>query len=205
MSSPGSTSVVSAAPTSRLSSLGPEDAQSFYRSFLVWYATWTRPTYLEIGCSRGETCWLLYEHCRSIDAVDVLKYGSWAEHAATFPNLHYFEMESDRFFWLMSHAVNISRPGYDLVFIDGDHDKYQVVEDTLNALKFLNPDGLIVLHDTHPPTEDHTHSAWCGTAYQALDTLRSKDLDLQVFTFPVTYGLTLVSKQPTLPWLNKDS
>lgn len=44
----------------------------------------------------------------------------------------------------------------DLIFIDGMHTAEQVKEDFENALRFLSPNGFIVLHDCNPLKEEHT-------------------------------------------------
>jgi predicted O-methyltransferase YrrM len=106
-------------------------------------------------------------------------------------------MSSRRFF---QYKVNDKE--YDLVFIDGDHSREQVLEDTTQALNHLAPDGLVVLHDTYPTTKAQTDPQWSGTAYKARELLED-DMDLQVYTFPVTFGLTLVSRRLVLPWESK--
>jgi hypothetical protein len=39
---------------------------------------------------------------------------------------------------------------FDIIFIDGLHEYEQVKKDILNSLKFLNKDGIILLHDCLP-------------------------------------------------------
>lgn len=45
---------------------------------------------------------------------------------------------------------------FDLIFIDGLHTAEQVKTDFENALRFLRPNGFIVLHDCNPLKEEHT-------------------------------------------------
>ncbi len=42
------------------------------------------------------------------------------------------------------------REKFDLIFLDGRHDAYQVYREIPLALKLLNPNGLILLHDVFP-------------------------------------------------------
>lgn len=174
-------------------------AHEFYRSFLEWYARWYKPTYLEIGCNRGETLWRIHDYCLSIDAVDPEMYADWNDpnNIERFPNIHYFNMNSNAFF-----SQHNKGKGYDLIFIDGDHSEFQVDRDITNSLLCLNDDGLIVLHDTYPPTLSHTDEAACGTAYKVRKTLE-ENLLFQTYTFPVMFGVTLLSPTLVLPWVKE--
>src|SRR6266542_1178180 len=60
---------------------------------------------------------------------------------ATFP------VESDEFF--ASHI----KQKYDIVFVDGLHIFEQAYRDIVNSLKWLNPGGIIVVHDCNPVKE----------------------------------------------------
>jgi hypothetical protein len=175
-------------------------AFEFYRSFLEWYARWYHPRYLEIGCNRGDTCWRLYEHCVSIDAVDVDYYADWEAHVDKFPNLHFYKAKSFDFF---TKYIPIDKQ-YDLIFIDSDHSAAQVYEDITFSLAHLAEDGLIVLHDTYPPTLSHTGPAACGTAYQAIEQIRAgASSAFEMFTFPVSLGVTLLAPKLVMPWLKE--
>jgi hypothetical protein len=73
---------------------------------------------------------------------------------------------SDVFF-----ANNVQK--FDLVFIDGLHTEEQVGRDIDNALKALNPGGVIVVHDALPPTAWHQRDHydgqdWTGTGWKAV-------------------------------------
>jgi hypothetical protein len=43
--------------------------------------------------------------------------------------------------------------GPDVVLVDGQHTFRGSLQDVLNSLKYLNPEGFIVVHDCHPPHE----------------------------------------------------
>lgn len=189
--------------------LDADQAFEFYRSFLEWYCRWHHSAgqpvaYLEIGCNRGDTCWRLARYCSSIDAIDVERYGDWDDPAnkEKFPNLHFYKKTSDTFFsW-----PTIWGKQYDLIFIDGDHSEHQVLTDVHNCIIHLAPDGLIVLHDTFPPDLNHTGEAACGEAYKAIRELQNDVFmkSLQLYTFPVTFGVTLLAKQLVMPWLRSE-
>jgi len=171
--------------------LEPWRAFEFYRTFLKWYCYWYQPNYLEIGCAGGELCATL--NTKSAIGIDILDHPDWQVYHTRLPYPTYFKMTSNEF--LCSHFSK-GIPKFGLIFIDGDHSEEQVMMDVSNSLEHLEDGGLIVLHDTLPPTIDHTDALWCGTAYRAAIRLRQRK-DLEVYTFPVTFGLTLVSRVGT--------
>lgn len=185
--------------------LDAEQAFHFYRSFLKWYAMWYHTagqpiTYLEIGCNRGDTCWYLSPYCKEIDGIDTERYGDWDDHKDKFPNLTFHKKSSDAFF----ADPRVWGKQWDLIFIDGDHSKEQLWRDIAHSLNHLAPDGLIVCHDTFPPSLSHTGPAACGTAWEAIRDLRANPhTGYQIYTFPVTFGVTLIAKQLVMPWLRE--
>jgi len=181
-----------------ISQLDAGQAFEFYRTFLEWYASWARPRYLEIGCNRGENLWRLHEYCPELWGVDTEWFGDWGDHVGKFPRINYYQGTSDEFFNIYYHLK------WDLVFIDGCHDAEQVLKDITNSLACLNEHGLIVCHDTYPPSESHTGPMASGTAFQAICEVQARMSHMvQVYTFPVTFGVTLISRFPVLSWLPK--
>lgn len=94
-----------------------------------------------------------------------------------------FPYDSNSFF---SH----NQEQFDLIFIDGFHTENQVLEDISNAYRFLEKDGIIILHDCMPPDAWHQREtseykngeSWNGTVWKAV---------LRVFNTSV-YKCTLV-------------
>jgi hypothetical protein len=130
-------------------------------------------TYLEIGMADGAT--YLNIQCRYKDAIEIKK------NTVVKP---IFCMSSDEFFQRFKGRLN-----YDLIFIDGDHERGQVLRDIKNSLDILNPGGCLVLHDTNPPNLKYTSSIFCYNAYQALIDIIFEENKLQV------YQLTLCDDQ----------
>ncbi len=60
-------------------------------------------------------------------------------------------MTSDEFF--ANPPEILIEKGIDLAFIDGLHTYEQSLRDVENCLKYLNPDGIIVMHDCLPSSE----------------------------------------------------
>src|SRR5678816_1292351 len=170
-------------------------AFEFYRQFLHWYSSWYNPVYLEIGCASGELCAGL--KTQKAVGIDILFHEDWITYMQRHSHVKLVQVSSDEYFELVS-----ATPTFGLIFIDGDHSEEQVRRDVDNSLARLLPDGLICMHDTFPPNIDYTHEKWCGTAYKVAIELR-KRRDLEVYTFPVTYGLTLVGKVGSeFPWIS---
>lgn len=68
----------------------------------------------------------------------------------------------------------------DLIFIDGLHTAEQVAKDFKNSIKFLSPNGFIVIHDCNPEKEEHTivprpkpTGHWNGNVFQFAITIAS--------------------------------
>lgn len=169
------------------------EAFEFYKTFLEWYCTQYHPSYLEVGCNDGGLTCRLADKCTRSVALDIAKHPQWEIYRKKYPTVEFIHQSSNEFFAEYDEQ-------FDLIFIDGDHSYEQVLTDVENSLGHLNEDGLICLHDTLPPTKRHASSRLCGTAYKAARLLRKRD-DLEVYTFPVTFGLTLVGRIGSeFPW-----
>ena len=146
--------------------------------------------YLEIGCFDNE----LFNHvkCEKKVGVDPIKGGT-------------IKKTSDQFF--LGNEEN-----FDCIFIDGLHEYNQVRKDILNSLKFLNDDGIILLHDCLPNNYyeqaiPRCQWTWNGDVWKAIvESRKSKDLD--VYTCCADYGIGVIFKRPNSNVLdipNKDS
>jgi hypothetical protein len=88
------------------------------------------------------------------------------------------KMTSDEFFRSIPKDKK-----WDIIFVDGDHNREQVKKDILNSLNHLNDNGLIVCHDVNPQQKSLLQSSACGSAWEAFAELRATRNDL------VMYGL----------------
>lgn len=55
---------------------------------------------------------------------------------------------------------------FDIVFIDGNHEKHQVYRDFKNSYQFLNDNGLIIFHDINPPSKAGTALSGHGDCFE---------------------------------------
>jgi predicted O-methyltransferase YrrM len=130
-------------------------------------------TYLELGIGNGGSfataCFFMQENIKLAVAVDSLEYGKLIDqnrkevldfftpyqkkndppfmHAGLpMENKIYFSEENtDSFFLRLSKQL--SKPYFDVIFIDADHSYEGVRKDFVNAQKHINEGGLIIFHD----------------------------------------------------------
>lgn len=170
--------------------------------------------YLEIGCSKGLS--FLPIKAKNKTAVDpffqikIKHKVKWYIKEPTNFNNTFFEEESDTFFLnRKKHLESLGK--LDVVLVDGLHTFRAALNDVLNSLKYLNTDGIIIMHDCYPshkasaaptklyPTLEEQKAIegwtdeWCGDVWKAIVYLRknfSESLDVSVIN--IDYGLGIV-------------
>jgi len=140
-------------------------------------------SYLEIGCHLNE---IFNEIKIEKIGVDPVSGGN-------------FRGTSDQFF-----LENNKK--FDCIFIDGLHTYQQVRKDILNSLKFLNNNGLIILHDCLPSSISHqrvprTRYKWNGDVWKAVVETRTKEY-LDTYTILADQGLGIIKKRKNTNILN---
>ncbi len=93
--------------------------------------------YLEIGVHQGH----------SYNLVDAIIKDSVDPNEES-PAIYH--MTSDEFFEKVGPTLGYK---YDVIFIDGLHHTEQVDRDIENSLKYLEEDGVVILHDCNPESE----------------------------------------------------
>lgn len=131
--------------------------------------------YLEIGVQNSAQC---FDHVPAMRKWGVDPNGGGATHV----------MSSDDFFAALDPDER-----FDLVFIDGDHRHPQVVRDTDNALCFLAPGGVVVMHDCLPGSLEYESPYLCGTAWRAFARLRTM-ADVEAFCGDFDHGVGVVRR-----------
>lgn len=115
--------------------------------------------------------------CEHKDGVDVV------------PHRCNYTMTSDEFFNTIP-----STQTYDIIFIDGCHEKDYVLRDVNNSLNHLNPKGVILLHDINPPSQMHLESQYCWNAWEAWAKLRCTRSDLKMYSLNIDMGPGIITK-----------
>ena len=131
-------------------------------------------SYLEIGCDRNQSFSNIKIEKRV--GVDPVEGGT-------------HKMTSDYFF-------SINKDNFDIIFIDGLHEYSQVMKDIKNSLKFLNKDGIILLHDCLPRTiwnqiTPRMNSDWNGDVWKSIVHCRTLE-NIDTYTFIADRGIGLI-------------
>ena len=133
--------------------------------------------YLEIGCDKDSNFSKII--VKNKIGVDPLSGGN-------------LKMTSNDFF-KKNKAI------FDCVFIDGLHIYEQVRKDILNSIKFLNPNGIIILHDCLPlkiwnQIVPKMYGHWNGDVWKAIVEARTmKNID--TYTCKADHGLGMIFKR----------
>jgi hypothetical protein len=164
--------------------------------------------YLEIGVFNGEVFFKIKApHKYAVDPV--FRFVRETKYKMMFKNVSnanakYFTKTSDDFFKNDSPKL-FSKRKIDICFIDGMHEFDFVLRDTLNTLKYLDDNGVIILHDCNPLTADAEVSyaewkkrgfaaEWNGDVWKIIVYLRSLVDDINVFTLDTDQGLGIITK-----------
>jgi hypothetical protein len=140
--------------------------------------------YLELGIQKGNCFNKIAPLAKEAYAVDILdNYNLVKENK----NLVWFHGKSIDF--LNQHDKNKK---FDLVFIDADHSHIGSLTDFRTVLPMVSENGLILLHDTYPPSEAFTSPKYCNDTYKTAEYIRKNYKDLESVTLPFFYGLTIV-------------
>jgi hypothetical protein len=140
--------------------------------------------YLEIGCCRND-CFNAIS-CPQKVGVDPISGGT-------------LRMTSDEFFQFNAQI-------FDLIFIDGLHESWQVDKDIEHALHWSSPQALIVLHDCNPLFEVRSlvprlTETWNGDVWKSLVRIRSRE-DLDCATGMFDHGCAVICKRPNSAPIN---
>ena len=142
--------------------------------------------YLEIGCDKDSNFSKI--KVKNKIGVDPLSGGN-------------LKMTSNDFF-------KNNKTFFDCIFIDGLHIYEQVRKDILNSIKFLNPNGIIILHDCMPlkiwnQIVPKMYGHWNGDVWKAIVEARTmKDID--TYTCKADHGLGMIFKRKNKNLLSLD-
>jgi len=170
-------------------------------------------TYLEIGVLAGDAFlrikarqkWGVDPHFE-IEPLKKLRY--YIKNPSNIFN-EFFRMGSNAFF--DKEDARLSRYGVDVAFIDGLHTFPQSLKDAQNTLRYLNKNGVIILHDCNPLSEVAALPAesiseirklnphgfkgiWNGDVWKTIAYLRATRKDLNIFVLDCDFGLGIITK-----------
>ena len=101
-----------------------------------------------------------------------------------------------------------NREFFDIVFIDGLHEYDQVKKDIINSLKFLNENGVVLVHDCMPDSlgkqaVPRYKMQWNGDVWKAIVDLR-QDENLEIFTCSIDEGIGIIKNKKNTSMLSLD-
>lgn len=150
----------------------------WHRSFLANLARRMKPQcYVELGLGDNPAIVQVSEFCNEAYGVDKTR----GSHEVS-PNAIIIVMTTDEFF--DGPGKTITPP--DLVFIDADHRKEQVLKDLANVAAICADNCVVVLHDTFPESAMYTDPGYCADSYKVPD-----EIPWEHVTLPVPPGLTI--------------
>jgi hypothetical protein len=124
-------------------------------------------SYLEVGTgtSHGTFPYIQIEYKEGIDILE-------NEHSTDEYKL--LRINSNKYF-------NNLKRNFDIIHIDADHEKKQVMRDILNSLSHLSNNGTIVCHDVEPMCPTDLGYNVCHNAWEAFAEFRSIRKDLYMY------------------------
>jgi SAM-dependent methyltransferase len=163
--------------------------------------------YLEIGVGDGTA----FFHVRAHRQVGVdpagLSLARRLRHPLVALRSRIVRARSDDYFADLDPEV-----GFDVVFVDGHHTYEQALRDVENSLRHLSEEGVVLMHDCNPPTEESAlpdllaaaatgGDGWCGDVWKTIVHLRATRPDLRVSVLDIDYGIGVVRRgaSDTLP------
>jgi hypothetical protein len=145
--------------------------------------------YLEIGVFQGE-------NIRKVKALHKNGVDPGVE-GYVVPEVDY-PMTSDEFFELIKGHEDIK---YDIIFIDGLHEYFQVKKDIENSLKHLQPNGFIVMHDCNPVSYDaqipnRKTIAWNGDVWKSFVEFKQNNSNFECCVIDTDFGVGVIKNNP---------
>jgi hypothetical protein len=169
-------------------------------------------TYLEIGVLGGGVFFAV--KCRRKIAVDPQFKFNWkgrlGETIRNPYNLNsdFHEITSDEFFAKEASGI-FSKNKLDIALVDGMHEFRYALNDVNSCLSYLSDDGVIIMHDCNPLTEEAACSFvewqqrnyegyWNGDVWKVIHWLRQNRPDLEVFVADCDHGLGIITRKTGL-------
>tara|TARA_Y100000817_G_C16768296_1_gene504914 strand:+ start:59 stop:769 length:711 start_codon:yes stop_codon:yes gene_type:complete len=147
----------------------------------------TYKSYLEIGCRDDDLFSRI--NCDKKVGVDPISGGT-------------LRIKSDNFF-------DKNTDKFDCVFIDGLHEYHQVKKDIINSLKYINENGIILLHDCLPDNVftqaiPRCKKNWNGDVWKSIVEFRANP-EVDVYTCYADQGIGIIFKRKNRNLLKTDT
>lgn len=146
--------------------------------------------YVEYGVRDGHSLIELSKIADKSYGVDIVKHNKLRVPS----NSEFYKMSTDQF-----SSTKLSEIKFNAVFIDADHSFTSAYRDFQNIFKHIQQNGYIFLHDTYPCNNMLLKKEFCNDCYKTplqikKDYNNSDQKDLEILTFPLNPGVTVVRK-----------
>lgn len=149
--------------------------------------------YLEIGTQTAATFSRIgVDHKTGVDpdawAQQMAEH--WCAERKKQNDFSFFRMTSDAYF-------DAHDDKFDVIFIDGLHEREQWKVDVANAMERLNPGGVIACHDCHPPDERSQlippldNGEWVGDVWKGWVDLHQQ-LSVRMVVVDTDFGVGII-------------
>ncbi len=158
--------------------------------FIALLASMLRPeVYVELGVHTAGTFNLVAPFAGRAVGVDI---DPTAERHMTHAANTHFHCGTTRSF---ADQLGESGTMIDMLFIDADHSREAVLQDFRDYFPHVRPQGLILLHDSHPGDESMFVPHEAGNGYLAVEELSRDTVDYEMVTIALSPGLTICRKR----------
>ncbi len=143
--------------------------------------------YLELGIRKGLCFNVVAPLSGEAYAVDIKDYYKYIKQNK---NLIWNNIPTYEF--LKNHDP---KKKFNLVFIDADHSHKASLNDFELVLPLVNNNGIILLHDTYPPSEGFTSPDYCADSYRTAEYIRNNfNKECEIVTLPFYFGVSVIRK-----------
>jgi len=160
-------------------------------------------SYVELGVYKGRTFKRVAPIAKKSYAVDISD-----KYFKNFDNIKNAELihgSTDEFL-----KSNISKKmKFDLIFIDANHKFENSFSEFCLSLQLINDNGLILLHDTYPASQEwisEDGDRKCGDTWKTALKIKNDYSDVcEIVTLPFYHGISIVrkiNKTEQLDWMN---
>jgi hypothetical protein len=167
----------------------PPPAETIDHSFLIYNliseCNPSEKNYVEYGIRDGKTILLISNIVKKSFGIDLNNCENKLTNNCTF-----YKNSTNDFSLYILPQIN-----FHFAFIDANP-KYENTIDNFKYLyKFIQPNGLIFIHNTYPIDKTFLNKSACDDCYKTPIGIKKNFKNIEIFTFPINPGLTVVRKK----------
>ena len=157
--------------------------------------------YIELGTRTFGQINRINEYVKRCIAVDI--EDKWYKKGLCDVGIEFYHMSTDAFYadW-KKHSTKV-----DLIFIDALHTHEQSYKDFCNFKEFIRDDGIILLHDTYPPSKRFTSKDNCNDVWKTPVLIKENHKnECEMCTIPGSFGITIIrmNRGKQMKWMGEN-